>query len=386
MTNEIELGEAAPLIEMLLAESDALERDRILFEAIWAAGVSTSLALWRESPDPASPGAPRWVPSCERGGPGELPDRAEIELLAQSPFDAEVLPSCRTWFAGERGSRTALALRGVSGTEEALDRLEALHALGACLEVEPRQREIEPDSLVRRARCGLDAACELARLEHDLRNVVASIRATRDLLDDIGPSIAQTERGRMERTLDREWRRAGEMLLRGTLTPAAPELASSRPAAVVRQVAEVERAAFRRHALELAVVIEPEAEELRVGVADSDLHRIVQNLLANARQALVEAHRCACVPGPHVEVCVARRDRAGERGVELTVEDRGPGLPPVDPAHLFDAGVSIGAHGGCGLGLAVVRELVEQARGSIRAENRAEGGARFTIALSAGSV
>ncbi|MCB9855792.1 MAG: PAS domain-containing protein [Phycisphaerales bacterium] len=61
-------------------------------------------------------------------------------------------------------------------------------------------------------------------------------------------------------------------------------------------------------------------------------------------------------------------------------EDTGPGVP--DPQRIFEAFYTTKASGkGTGLGLAVCREIVESLGGSIAAENRAEGGARFCVRL-----
>jgi two-component system, OmpR family, sensor histidine kinase KdpD len=70
----------------------------------------------------------------------------------------------------------------------------------------------------------------------------------------------------------------------------------------------------------------------------------------------------------------------------LMVADRGPGLPPDALERIFDKfyrapGASVG---GVGLGLSITRGLVEAHGGTIRAENRANGGARFTIRLPLG--
>jgi len=73
---------------------------------------------------------------------------------------------------------------------------------------------------------------------------------------------------------------------------------------------------------------------------------------------------------------------ATNSSVELFVRDTGPGLSVEARAHLFDPFFSTKEHG-LGMGLAIVRTLVEQNGGSIVAENIADGGAIFRLILPA---
>ena len=73
--------------------------------------------------------------------------------------------------------------------------------------------------------------------------------------------------------------------------------------------------------------------------------------------------------------------------VEIIVEDEGPGiaadeLPRVFEPYYRTAG-GVRAAGGAGLGLAVVKSLVDAHGGSIRAENVAPHGTRMTLVLPA---
>ena len=88
-------------------------------------------------------------------------------------------------------------------------------------------------------------------------------------------------------------------------------------------------------------------------------------------------------------------EHAGEGGVltlraqenslytEMVIEDNGPGIAPEDLPHLFErfykGKCSFGS--GIGIGLALSRMIIKQQNGSIRGENRAEGGARISISL-----
>ena len=72
--------------------------------------------------------------------------------------------------------------------------------------------------------------------------------------------------------------------------------------------------------------------------------------------------------------------------IEVAVEDRGPGLPPGRERAIFDKftrGQPESVVPGVGLGLAICRAIVEAHRGTIRAENREGGGARFVFTLPA---
>ena len=73
-------------------------------------------------------------------------------------------------------------------------------------------------------------------------------------------------------------------------------------------------------------------------------------------------------------------------GVAISVSDEGPGIPDEDLSRVFERFYRVDKSrardpGGTGLGLAIVKHLVELHGGTVRAENRADGGARFTITI-----
>jgi signal transduction histidine kinase len=80
--------------------------------------------------------------------------------------------------------------------------------------------------------------------------------------------------------------------------------------------------------------------------------------------------------------------RAGteERSVVLSVEDRGPGIPPADLPHVFEPffrSPTATAVPGSGLGLAVAGRVAAAFGGRVAADNRPDGGSRFTVTLPA---
>ena len=102
------------------------------------------------------------------------------------------------------------------------------------------------------------------------------------------------------------------------------------------------------------------------------------NLLQNAVQAME-------LNGGTLRVGVAPESLPPEGGpprVRLTVEDSGPGFDPADLPRLFEPYFSK-KEGGVGLGLAMVKRIIEEHGGRVAAENRGGGekGARFRVHL-----
>ncbi|HYM26981.1 MAG TPA: sensor histidine kinase KdpD [Steroidobacteraceae bacterium] len=87
-------------------------------------------------------------------------------------------------------------------------------------------------------------------------------------------------------------------------------------------------------------------------------------------------------PGTRTTVTAAAE--ADRPFVRVSVDDDGPGLPPGDPARLFDKfqrGSGEGSVMGVGLGLAICQAIVRAHGGEIEAQRREPGGARFVFTL-----
>jgi signal transduction histidine kinase len=105
----------------------------------------------------------------------------------------------------------------------------------------------------------------------------------------------------------------------------------------------------------------------------------IQNLVSNAVQY---SHA-----GDLVEVRTARIDD----GVEIEVEDHGPGIPPEDLPLLFKpftrlSAVNLNQHRSVGLGLAITRRLIEAHGGTIDVRSEVGKGSTFVVRLRAGVV
>lgn len=131
--------------------------------------------------------------------------------------------------------------------------------------------------------------------------------------------------------------------------------------------------AARAKGLRVQPVLDPSAGPV---LGDPDrLQQVFWNLLSNAIKFTAE--------GGRVQVKLAVVDGSAE----VTVEDDGVGIPADFVPHVFELfrqrdSSNTRAHGGLGLGLSVVRHLVELHGGTVVAESRGEGrGATFTVRL-----
>ncbi|WP_225410319.1 ATP-binding protein [Stigmatella hybrida] len=142
--------------------------------------------------------------------------------------------------------------------------------------------------------------------------------------------------------------------------------------AIVEQALESVRPAADAKGIHLQAALDATGSVL------GDAHRLQQvvwNLLSNAVKFTSK--------GGRVQVMVERQDAS----VEVTVTDTGAGIPPAFLPHVFERfrqaeGGTSRQYGGLGLGLSIVRNLVEMHGGTVSAQSEGEGqGAAFTVRL-----
>ena len=217
----------------------------------------------------------------------------------------------------------------------------------------------------------------LATLAHELRNPLAPLRSG---LETLKRTTADSEAyGRTVKIMDRQLNMlvhlVDDLLDVSRITSGKIRLRRSKVSlqSVLAAGAEASRAIIdaRTHRL----VIDACEDEL---VVDGDFDRLVQvfsNLLSNAAKYTDKAGT--------IEVKLSReRDQA-----VVTVSDNGIGIPAEDLSSIFGLFAQVRAHhehaaGGLGIGLSLVKQLVEMHGGSVHARSSgASHGSTFTVSL-----
>ena len=216
----------------------------------------------------------------------------------------------------------------------------------------------------------------LALLSHELRNPLVPIVAAVRLLEIRENGHATRELGIIKRQTQHLVRIVDDLLDVARLTRGKSELRSTpvEISKVIARAVEMVSPLFeeRRHSLTRDVP----ARGLAIDGDENRLAQVVSNLLNNA------AHYTAS--GGNVSVTARRL------GLELVIEvaDDGIGIAPEPLRHVFEL-FTQGSHrpsgkGGLGLGLVVVKELVELHGGSVAVASAGAGlGTTFTVVLPA---
>jgi signal transduction histidine kinase len=212
-----------------------------------------------------------------------------------------------------------------------------------------------------------------ATVSHELRQPLAAIRANAEsgaLLLGRNPADVQ-EAVQIFRDIVDEDIRAAEIIdrTRMLLRNEVPKSADVDLNEVCRQAVQMlARNAVHRQT-DLTLSLQARASSV---VGDPvQLQQVVLNLVLNA----IEAMSTSLDPRS-VTVCT----RESDEEVEVSVHDTGPGLPPEVQRHLFESFYSTKEQG-LGMGLVIVRSIVERHHGRVSATNGERGGAVFRVVL-----
>jgi two-component system phosphate regulon sensor histidine kinase PhoR len=216
----------------------------------------------------------------------------------------------------------------------------------------------------------------VANVSHELRTPLTAIRGYVEALADAGVT---SDEGRRHLAIIGRHTARMERLVQDLLRLARLDAGQEAVRAAHLEVRELLEAVVdglspllveRRQRVEISVA--PGAEKAR---ADQGMLRdALQNLVANAITYAPEDST--------IRIDAARRDDA----LTLAVADEGPGIPEAELSRVFERFYRVDKSrardpGGTGLGLSIAKHLLELQGGVVRAENRPEGGARFTITL-----
>ena len=215
----------------------------------------------------------------------------------------------------------------------------------------------------------------VANVSHELKTPISAIRAHLENLHDgveqpdqvlLGVMVRQSERlsGLVDQLLELSRLESGDVPLKIEPVRVGP---------LVDQVASEVEVARSNHPFRLENLV---AEDLPPVQADRErIHQVLFNLLDNA---------CRFSPAGGVVTVRAFRHNGA---LEMTIEDRGPGIPDEHLARVFERFYRVDPSrsrddGGTGIGLAIAKSVVEAHGGTIWAENPGTG-ARFRLLLPA---
>lgn len=214
----------------------------------------------------------------------------------------------------------------------------------------------------------------VARVSHDLRNILTSAQLFADRLEGSDDPTVARMAPKLVRSITRAVTLTESTLAFGKAQEPPPSLTRFSLADLVSDVLDSERLAIEDDDISLSADV---VAGLMVRADSEQLHRVLSNLVRNARQAISSS-------GKGGEICIHGEE--DEECWRIQVRDTGPGLPPKAREHLFKPFSSSSKRGGTGLGLTISQELIRGHGGQLRLEAEYEGGTAFEILLPKGDA
>lgn len=376
----------------------------------WAAEEQVRMALRDNASILATTGSPSWIrsdgefwwaePSADPSGWRLLPKSQLASIAAASLREAaELLPDYASLQVSLGGTPLLPERAGEALAEAKGDAFLVAGMLDdpAKLYAQQRQQTLWLAALLG---CAVLAACggtwmmnaALARerqlnalksdfvssISHELRAPVASMRI---MAENLASGIVPDESRRREYhqlIADECWRL-------GTLIENVLDLARIERDRKTYHFAEADVGALTHDAVQL---LQPRAaqrrQEIRLESEPIETPPVCDSLAV--QQALINLLDNAIKFSPEQTLITVRLTGCGAMNWQLEVIDQGPGVPVVEQANIFDRFYRLGAElrretQGTGIGLSIVKHIVEGHGGSVSVENQPAGGASFTLLL-----
>ncbi|WP_300405030.1 HAMP domain-containing sensor histidine kinase [Nocardioides sp.] len=200
-----------------------------------------------------------------------------------------------------------------------------------------------------------------SELAHELRTPLTTIQGTADLAL-MGDDLPTSAREDLEQISVAAHRMTGTIATLLELARSDRNVAES----AVSSLAGVVNETVQATPTPTAITVDVDLPDLRLGLPHALAVRALAPVVANAVRFATSSVRIV-VPSSMTA------------GVELTVEDDGPGVQ-ADPERIFEAGTTSGGGSGAGLGLALARRVARSCGGNVELTRR-EGPTRFTVRL-----
>jgi two-component system sensor histidine kinase BaeS len=288
---------------------------------------------------------------------------------------ALLLAFLAAWFVTRQLTRPVTALTQAARSFAAGDRSAVVPRRGTGELADLADAFEDAVEAVRRAEEGRSRMA--ADVAHELRTPLAALQAG---LEELRDGLAPADAAHLARLHDQSLRVTqivGDLdaLFAAEGASRAVQRASVDLALLAEQEVAARGAQMRAAGLEVTLEV-PGQDGVWAHGDQQRLHQVLGNLLENCVRH--------CRPGDTVRVRVTTAVPGQTGTVALTISDTGPGIPPDELPHVFDRfwrGARQAGRPGSGLGLAVVRSLVEAQGGSVTAESDGRRGSTFTVEL-----
>ncbi|TKW66980.1 MAG: HAMP domain-containing histidine kinase [Paracoccus denitrificans] len=218
----------------------------------------------------------------------------------------------------------------------------------------------------------------VAKISHDLRNILTTSQIFADRLEDSADPAVRKAAPKLVNSISRAVNLCETTLAFGKAEEPPPTLSRFALRDLVDEITEAEailsETAEGTRLVDFVIDVSP---NLVIRADRDQLHRVMSNLIRNARQAIE-----ASAKGGTIEVAASET----EQDWRIRVGDTGPGLPQKARDYLFQPFTGGTRKGGTGLGLAIAADLIRGHGGKLELIRSDESGSEFCISLPRGTL